>query len=329
MTRGGASVGARGMGRAARCALIAIGLLLVGVMADCANIEVLNFRLPLLIKIAKIAVPGAIKRSVQEASFHKYELVPLGDLLIYKVIGGFEIEIESIESNSWVGDATALPCICILTKLQTPGQLGCDDAISVFREGRAVWRSIPYETQRRFTSRVLVQNSYLNRLADGGLTSESGICWPNPGALRTDNCLGCGFSLPDGRLGLFCHSLSLALGSIGSLSSGIGGLLGSLSLLSDRFINLYHFVNLPADGGKRESYKNDGDPFPTSFSAILALLFFAIGNAFIFYGVYKSDKIGGWGALVVFCGFPFILLASIFLISGVLNWAGGLSAWGL
>jgi hypothetical protein len=102
------------------------------------------------------------------------------------------------------------------------------------------------------------------------------------------------------RFGLFSHALRLALGGFGTLGGSISGFLGSLSLQPSGIslqpnwlIDLYHFMNLPTNGGERESDKDNRDPFSKLLSAILALFFFAIGNAFIFYGVNKSREIGG------------------------------------
>jgi hypothetical protein len=317
------------MRAAARGALVAIGLMLIGIMPVWADVQILNLRLPLLIEKTEVAVPRVVKGPVQKASLDKDNFVTFGDCFIDKVVGGFSAEGESIKPNTWIGYAATLPRISIFTKLQAPGQCGSDNAVNIFFNGRDRWRNAICETQGWFTSSVLVVDSYLNRLAYSWLAYERNICRANPCTLRTDDCLGRGFGLPSRRFSLFCCGLRLALGSIGTLSSGIGGLLGSLSLSSNWVIDLYHFMNLPADSPKREGYKTDRDPFSKLFSAILALFFFAIGNALILYGLNKSREIGGWAALIVFCGFPFFLFASIFLIGGVFNWAGGLRSWGL
>ena len=61
-------------------------------------------------------------------------------------------------------------------------------------------------------------------------------------------------------------------------------------------------------------------PFSTFLSAIFALLFFTVGNAFILYGLNKGREIGGRAAMIVFIGLPFFFIASWFFLEGILGW---------
>ena len=80
-------------------------------------------------------------------------------------------------------------------------------------------------------------------------------------------------------------------------------------------------MDLPAYRDQGEANQNDGNPFSQFFSAVLALLFGAIGVSFCLYGVYKSREIGGWAVWIVLLGWLFFAPASYFFLAGVLGWS--------
>lgn len=294
----------------ARAVLAAIGLL-VGVMAAGADIEILGFRLPLLVKKAEIAVPRQVKASINETASDNNSGVAFYHFLGHKIIFRFEIQdVPTTAETAWNGinHTSALPFFSIFTGVQIVRQCLIQSPIGLFLSSRGKWIGERLKEKSWRPTGILVLQRYLNRLSNGRFYVERRILWADPRALRFHVSAG-------GDFCLFRHGDRLCFGRV--------------SLIFNRLVDLDHFMNLPAHGPEGHGDQNYRDPFSKFLSAIFALFLFAIGNALFFYGIDKSREIGGWAVWIVFAGFPFILAASIFLFSGVLGWDGGLSAWGL
>ncbi len=306
-----------------RAAWAALGLL-VGVMPSWADAEILNLRLPLFVKETKIAVMGHTNATVCKAPSQNGESVSFCHGLIHKIILGFNVEVitASESPTDWIDDTSAAPFFHLSTSIKVIRKSFFYSAVGLFfYRCREQIRKIT-ESERRFSASILILNRNLDGLTDSRFRPKSSICGSNPRSLRADNCLG-------GRFGLFGHSFSLFLGGDSGLAGSLGRFLSRISLQFYRSIDLNHFMDLPAHGNEGHGNQDNGSPFTKFLSAILALFLFAVGNAFLLYGVDKSREIGGWAVWIVFAGFPFFLAASIFFFNGVLGWDGGLSAWGL
>ncbi len=80
-------------------------------------------------------------------------------------------------------------------------------------------------------------------------------------------------------------------------------------------VNLLHFADLITDrpigfpqGDKRYAKDEDSKVIPKYLAIILSFFFFAVGNALILYGVYKSREIGGWAVWWILAGWSFLWL---------------------
>lgn len=193
------------MRTAARCALLFI---LIGIMAGIANIEILEFRKPLSIEVAKVAIFRGIEGNIRKASLHDNNFIACDKIIIDKVITSFSVEIIALHASGWIYHTATLPFIHRSTYIHIIENLSINRPFGIFFWCGQKWLDGINESESRFSSAIFIFNRDFNRLPDRRFRCNTGIVRPNPRALSLDHAF---MSSLDGRFGgtgLFYRSIS-------------------------------------------------------------------------------------------------------------------------
>ena len=315
--------------------LAILALCLIGVMADCTDIEIGWLSRIGLVKETEVSVANYFETRIQKTSLHEKGLLSVNEVLVN--FSGLNLRVVSISTEAG-GRKDNLPggdrwgrFLASLKKFED----SFDGFSASFILGSF---SEPIDDLNKIVGWFLPCIGVLNINSKffPGLYSaiETCIAWADPRALG-------GNHIVMGNLGVLAHGCSFFIRSLGLFGNSAGlltGDFGKFGIGSDEFGGLFrssvHFVallgenmSLVKDPGGRRDNKNEGQPLSKGLSAILALFLCSISLSLTTYGVYQSRKIGGWAALIVVAGVPFFWAGTVFFLSGVLGWSGGLNGW--
>jgi hypothetical protein len=317
--------------------LLILVLCLIGVMPNEADIEVRWLGLLAhAVKIAEIAMPHDIEAFVQKASLKDQRLFPVDHVLIDNALRCVETQIILAESGRRKNNLTGQLGRFGLAPGQEIKDSFCGFPAVIFFISLGKTVEGMDKINSGFPSGICIFYQDVDGLSD--LNSVS-----NAGVTRADPCPRCCNHTLTADLSGFAHAVGLLVARLGLFSCGgrlLGGDFGQITIGFDKFIGLrgsaFHFIELLAENvslienaSGRSDDKYQRQIFSKSLAAILATFFIAIGLALLTYGVYQSREIGGWAALIVIFSIPFFFAGTVFLLSGVLRWDGGLSSgWG-
>src|SRR5271166_123130 len=269
-------------------------ILLVGIIADRADIKVLFLGLSRFIEVAPHAMVDTPGGDVNEASLNNQELLPFGFLLTYHFLRESNADsictktgrVYDLTIRGWKSRSASINISC------NPGTIAARPIVFVSRR-ETVW-SRESELYSRFLAGILIGDPCVH----GRLVFR--ICF--------QVCLGGAYP---GSRGLDQSSL----GIIRLPRSGGCIYCSSACLLLNRIVDRSHFVDLPGNNDYSQPEKQDSRIFTKTFRIIFATLFGSVGSAFCGYGVYKRREIGGSAYAIIIGGWGFLWFASLFLMS--------------
>jgi hypothetical protein len=295
-------------------ALLIAGFWLIGTSPVGAVVKGLNLASLGVEEEAKIGVSRDIEGFVDEASLSNEGFFSFDKGLIHKLILGRETHRPAFRiPNRRENNLPRSEIGRFAAAFEKGLNFGRANIVAFFLRSHCKDITRVNKVERGLSAAICVLHQYTKGLSDFGSGFNLRNCWPYPGALSLNNGPFRIFNLPRSDFGLFRRG-------VGSAGSSFGGLISSEGLIPYRLIDFYHFVNLIADRDKGEPDKSYRYPFSKSFSAVLALLFSAIGAAFTLYSVNKGCEIGGWAARLVFLELPFFAVAFWLLFEGVFGW---------
>lgn len=91
--------------------------------------------------------------------------------------------------------------------------------------------------------------------------------------------------------------------------------LKNISLSADRPVNLDHLVDLPRDREQSSAQQKDRESLAKGAAIVFAFSLIATAATLILYGVNQSREIGGEAIAFVIIAFPFLAIASYFIVA--------------